>query len=317
VAKVKVVNSKLDSNLNGSNFTDTPSNTIFSFGSFFITSNFDNKVTIDYSKSLSTFVRPVTLETLGFTEIQSEIIYNYSTNVVLNLDKSDLNTFVRYGSAYEFLRVSVQNIILAYPASLFANNQVQVGGNPTYDNFSYDPVSDISTFHVPIACLVNVFGLIYNDENETIPDDNELKNLNISYGKYVISTSIEPETPYSIVGFTGNSVNSSYFFRKNYIKLKVEGNPFLQMGTGTTGNLGFHIKPNNVTFEEFRAQLNPYEKYIVSEREGTKGFRFILKNPTLLDNGEIIYSNTLVIWSTSDGYNIDISTSSYQKLQDF
>ncbi len=314
VAKVKVVNSKLDSNLNGSNFTDTPSNTIFSFGSFFITSNFDNKVTLDYSKTLSTFVRPVTLETLGYTEIQSEIVYNNSTSVVLNLDKSDLNTFVRYGSAYEFLRVSIQNIILAYPASLFANNQVLSGGNNTYEIFSYDDVSNISTFYVPIACLNNNFGLIYNDENQTIPDDNELRNLNLSYDKYVISTSLEPEIPYNVIGFTGNSVNSSDFIRKNYIKLNVEGNPFSLMGTGTTGSLNFHIKPNNVTFEEFRAQLNPYEKYIVSERNDINGFQLVLKTPVLLDNGEIIYSNTLALWSTSDGYNIDINTSKYQKF---
>lgn len=314
MAKVKVVNSKLDSNLNGSNFTDTPSNTIFSFGSFFITSNFDNKVTIDYSKSLSTFVRPVTLETLGYSDTQSEIIYNYSTNVILNLDKSDLNTFVRYGSAYEFLRVSVENIILAYPASLYANNQNQLGGNSTYTLLTYDSITDISTFYVPIISLSNTFGLIYNDGNLTIPDNNELRNLNISYEKYVISTSLEPEKSYKILGFTGNTVNSSDNLKRNYIKLIVDGNPFYLMGTGTTGNLNFHIKPNNVIFEEFRAQLNPYEKYIISERDGVNGFRFVLKNPTLLDNGEIVYSNNLVLWTTSDGYNIDISTSRYQKF---
>jgi len=311
VAKVKVVNTKIDSNLNGNNFTDTPSNTIFSFGSFNITSNFDDKVSIDYSKTLSTFVRPVTLETLGFTEKQSEIINNTTTNLVLNLNNSDLNTFVRYGSAYEFLRVSIQNIILAYPASLFA---LTTGGNPTYAYLTYDPVSNISTFGVPINRIVNNFGLIYNDSNQSIPDDNELKNLNLSYEKYVISTSLEPEIPYDVIGFSGYSENSSDFQRRNYIMFNVEGNPFHLMGTGETGNLDFHIKPNNVVFEEFRAELNPYEKYIVSERNGVRGFEFTLKTPVLLDNGEIIYSNTLAQWSTSDGYNIDINNTNYQRF---
>jgi len=178
VAKVKVIKTTLDGNLNGSYFNDTPSNTIFSFGKFFVTSNFDGKTTIDYDNSLSSFVSPVTLETMNVSDVQSEIIQSYTTNAVLNLDKSDLNTFVRYGSAYEFLRVSVQNIILAYPGSLFANSQTMVSDN-TYTGLEYDIVTNISTFYAPIEYLENVFGLVINHGNTTIPDDNELKNLNI------------------------------------------------------------------------------------------------------------------------------------------
>jgi hypothetical protein len=63
VAKVKVVNTGLDQNLNGTNFNNTTSETIFSFGSFTVTSNFEGRVPIDYSNTLSSFVRPVTLET--------------------------------------------------------------------------------------------------------------------------------------------------------------------------------------------------------------------------------------------------------------
>ena len=123
MARVKVVKTNLDGNLHGNYFLDMPSNTIFSFGKFFVTSNFDNKTTINYTNSLSSFVNPITLDSLGVNDTQSEIIQSYTTNAVLNLDKSDLNTFVRYGSAYEFLRTSIQNIILAYPGSLFANSQ--------------------------------------------------------------------------------------------------------------------------------------------------------------------------------------------------
>ena len=79
MAKVKVVKTNLNENLNGNYFNDTPSNTIFSFGKFFVTTNFDNKVTIDYTNSLSSFVRPVTLETLGVSEVQSEIFHKYTT----------------------------------------------------------------------------------------------------------------------------------------------------------------------------------------------------------------------------------------------
>jgi len=314
VAKVKVIKTNLDGNLNGNYFNDTPSNTVFSFGRFFVTSNFDNKVTIDYTDSLSSFVRPVTLDTLNVNDTQSEIIQTYTTNAVLNLDKSDLNTFVRYGSAYEFLRTSIQNIILAYPGSLFANSQKDVGGNQTYQAYSYDSVSNISTFLVPTGSTVNTFGLVFNDGNDSIPDDNELKNLNISYEDYVIWSSLESDTLFKVVGYTGNTVNSSDPLKKNFLRLQVEGNPFEQMGTGATGRLDYHIRPNNVRFEEFRALLENFEKNIVSKRDGTNGFVFTLKDPTQLEDGTIIYSDSQVVWSTGDKYNVDVSTPKYQKF---
>lgn len=64
------------------------------------------------------------------------------------------------------------------------------------------------------------------------------------------------------------------------------------------------IKPNNSVFEEIRALLNSYEQYIVSQRENTSGFQFKMTDPTLLDDGKIIYTNTQIVWTTSDGYNI-------------
>ena len=314
MAKVKVVRTQLNENLNGEYFNDTPSNTIFSFGKFFVTTNFDNKVTIDYTDSLSSFVRPVTLETLGVDETQSAIIQEYTTNAVLNLDKSDLNTFVRYGSAYEFLRVSIQNVIMAYPGSLFANSQKDVGGNETYSGLTYDIITNIATFYVPTGSTVNTFGLVFNDGNDSIPDDKELKNLNLSYDKYVVWSSLEPNTLFKVVGYTGNSVNSSDYLTRNYLKIEVEGNPFALMGTGNTGSLDYHIRPNNVTFEEFRALLNSYEQNLVAQRDGEAGFTFKLKDPTQLEDGKIIYSDSEMFWSTSDGYNIDISTSTYQRF---
>jgi len=318
VAKVKVVKTNLDGNLHGNYFLDMPSNTIFSFGKFFVTSNFDNKTTIDYTNSLSSFVNPITLDTIGVNDTQSEIIQTYTTNAVLNLDKSDLNTFVRYGSAYEFLRTSIQNIILAYPGSLFANSQKNVGGNQTYTSYEYDPISDITTFYMPTACTVNTFGLVYNDGNDNVPDDNELKNLNLSYENYVIWSNLEPDTLFKVIGYTGNTINSSSVYNgtslpvRDYLRLQVEGNPFGLTGSSVGGTLDYHLRPNNVAFEEFRALLNGYEQNIVSFRDGTDGFSFILKDPTILEDGNIIYSDTKIIWSTGDMYNVDVNTPKYQ-----
>lgn len=321
MAKVKVVNNKLNENLNGGNFNDTPSNTLFSFGSFFVTTNFDNKVTTNYTNTLSSFVTPVTLESMQISEKQSTIINDYSTNAVLNLDKSDLNTFVRFGSAYEFIRTSVQNIILAYPGSLFANSKKVAGGNLTYIGYSYDNISNVSTFYIPTAYTTNKFGLVYNAGNESIPDDNELKNLNNSFLDYDIWSSLEPNRLFHVIGYTGNTINSSLYYdsggtysQKELIRVQVQGNPFELMGTGTTGSLDYHLRPNNIKFEEFRALLNNYEKHIVSERDGTDGFIFRLKDPTLLEDGKITYNDIEALWNTSDGYNVDIDTPRYQRF---
>jgi len=309
VAKVKVVNTNLDLNLNNTNFNNTASEIIFSFGSFAITSNFEGRKYIDYTNELSSFVRPITLETLGITQIQSEILYDYSVNAVLNLDKSNLNTFVKFGSAYEFLRITIQNIIVTYPGSVFVNSQTNRGGNITYSGFNYNSITNISTFKVPTGYTVNTFGLVMNRGNSGYTD-NELRNLNLSYNKYIIWSSVNPTgNSYFIIGFTG------YSFSQKYLTIQTIGNPFPNI-TGTSGMIDFHIKPNNVVFEEFRALLNDYEKYVVSERDDTNGFKFILKDPTLLDNGTIIYSNASMLWTTGDKYNIDINTPKYRSFLD-
>ena len=313
MAKVKVVSTSLDQNLNGTNFNNTTSETVFSFGSFTVTSNFDGRIPIDYTNTLSSFVRPVTLETMGVSQTQSDIIHQYNTNAVLNLDKSDLNTFVRFGSAYEFLRVSIQNIIMAYPGSLFMNSQLKHVGTTTFTNFHYDPITNISTFKIPTGCTVNTFGLAFNYGNISSPDNNILKNLNISYNTYVVWSAINSTgNSYTVIGFTGYSGNMPLAANYKNIIVQTIGNPFPTV-TGTTGVIDFHIKPNNVVFEEFRSLLNDYERYIVSQRTtgNTSGFKFILKDPTLLDNGSISYSNATMLWATSDNYNIDINTPKY------
>lgn len=299
----------LDSNLNGTYFNNTASQTIFSFGSFVVTSNFEGRTPVDYSNTLSSFVRPVTLETMGLTDVQSSIVLKTTTEAVLNLDKSDLNTFVRFGSAYEFLRTTIQEIILLYPASIFAYSRTIAGGNITFSGFSYNSATNISEFNVPTASTVNNFGIICNFGNVSVPDNNELKNLNLSYDKYIIWSAQNPTgNSYSVIGFTGYSSGAKY------LRFRVSGNPFPNIGVGTTGNIDFHIKPNSHIFEEFRALLSDYEKYILSERDGTNGFKFMMKDPTLLDNGNIVYSDSNILWSTTDGYNLDISGTKYRTL---
>lgn len=313
MAKVRVLNRSLDENLNGVNFNNTPSNTIFSFGSFSVISNFDRKQNIDYSNTLSSFSVPITLDSLNINTSQSELLYGKTTNVVLNLDKSDLNTFVRFGSALEFLKISIQNIISSFPGSLFVNSQKRAGGNITFTGFTYNSILNTSKLWIPYEFVENKFGIITRQGNLNTVNDSELLNLNLSYDKYIIwSTYAQSNNSCKIIGYTGNTSSPV-----SGIFLEVEGNPFQFLGNSTSeGRFDFHIKPNNSVFDEYRERLNDYERFLVSEKDGNSGFRFKIKDPILLDDGTIIFNEVSLLWSTSDGYNIDTTNSLYSRFLD-
>jgi hypothetical protein len=310
VANVKVINgANLDQNLNGTKFNNTTSETIFQFGSFAVTSNFAGRVPIDYTNTLSTFVRPVTLDTMGITNDQSAVLHQNQTNAVLNLDNSNLNTFVKFGSTYEFFRVSIQDIIDNYPGSLFVNANTNPGGNITFDNFTGNPITNIYKFRIPSAFIDNTFGIVFNQGNMSVPNNMPIKNLNISYNQYVVSTLVNPTVGFYVIGFTGDTAGVPYVW------IETLGNPFpFNTGITQTNKYSFNIKPNNVVFEEFRSLLPDYEKYIVSQRDNTNGFIFQINDPSLLDDGSIIYSNITMLWATTDGYNLDIEGTTYQRF---
>lgn len=307
----RYINGLLDNNLNGTNFNNIPSETLFSFGKFSVTSNFDKATVVNYQNNLSKFARPITLDTIGITESQSDLIHNHSINAVLNLDNSNLNTFVKFGSAYEMLRNCVQNIIVAFPGSLFVNSQKVVGGNITFFNFQYDPLINESILYVPSPYIDNVFGLAFNMGNSGSPNNDTLKNLNLSYDKYIVWSAYAPNTNNcNIIGFTGDTS------AQPYLVIKTQGNPFPFLTNTSQGNFDFHIKPNNAIFEEYRENLTDYEKYMISERDDINGFKFTLREPILLDDGNIEFSNTTMLWNTTDGYSIDINTPQYSRFLD-
>ena len=316
MAKVKVVTNNLDYNLNREEFTDFPSQTIFSFGRFSITSNFDGRNPIDYTNVLNSFSNPITLETLDLNEIQSTIVEKKATSISLNLDKGNFNSFVRFGSAYEFLRTSIEEIIMKYPGSLFINNQATLNGNNTVFDFVYDSQQNVSTFKIvtgssTVSYINNYFGIIYKDGNNINPDNNELRNLNNSFTDYVVWSNDTDSNGViaPIIAFTG------YSDSLNYMTVQTEGNPFDGITFTTNASIPFHIKPNSKKFEEFRQQLTDYQKYIISSRNDND-FIFEIKEPVLLDNGNIEFNNIKLVWPCSDGYNVDFSGISYRNFLD-
>ena len=300
MSKERVITSYTDNK-----FLNVTSNSLFTYGSFTITSNFDGKVTKDFENKLISFVTPITLETIGLNSTQSDLVAIKNNSVLLNLDRTDLNTFVRFGSAYEFLRISLENIILAYPGSLYSDSQRNTA--TTIFNYSYDPYNKVSTLYLAGDKIVNKFGLIYNSNDLAYETGKEIKNLNNSYSKYVLWFPTSANTSYNIIGFTGKTST------QNWLVINVSGEVF---PNGIDTKLDLHIKPNESIFEEFLILLSDYERYVLSQRNGNTDFSFKLKDPTLQEDGSIVYVDTNLNWNTKDGYNIDIDTIQYQKLLD-
>ena len=240
MAKERVISSYTDNK-----FLNVPSNALFAYGSFNITSNFDNKITKDFSNKLITFSTPITLDTRGLDSTQSEILNNKTNSLILNLDRSDLNTFVRFGSAYEFFRISIENIIMGYPASLFFDSQRN--SLSTVFNYEYDPYNNVSTLYLASDKIVNKFSLMYDSTNLTYDVGQEIKNLNTSFTKYILWFPVSADTSYNILEFTGKT--STY----NWIIVKVSGEVF---PNGINTKLDVHIKPNGDIFEQYMISLS-------------------------------------------------------------
>jgi len=139
-------------------------------------------------------------------------------------------------------------------------------------------------------------------------DNNEIKNLSLSYERYVVWVGgVDLQVKVPIIGYTGNTDNGT----RPYLILKTIGNPFEMFDNQT--DIPFHIKPDNIVFEEFRQQLTNFQKYILSyRREDNEGFEFIMKDPILTDDGNINYNDNVIVWTTSDGYNLDFNNSDYR-----
>jgi hypothetical protein len=309
MAKIKVVNRRDGKVAVGTSFRNIPSETIFSFGDFSVETNFSTRVVNTYSNVISSFVKPITLESLNITQEDSLVIKNYTTDVKLNVQPSDLGSYVKYGSLKELLRVSIEDIIKDYPSSIFLNYQL-LNGSSVYSvyNYNYDPNINESTFLIPVTAIQNTFGLVINQGNEQIPQDNVLRNLNMSFTSYEVW---RPENPSGdsnvILGFTGVSPTFSY------IGLRVAGNPFPELSASTQTFAKYHLKPQPLFFNKFIKDLTALEKYIVADKTD-QGYLMTFKKPILLDNGGVSYSNQDIIWSTTDGYNVDITGTKYEKL---
>jgi hypothetical protein len=307
MTKIKVVGTNVPNSnvsiLSNSEFANV--NTIFNIGDFNITTNLNKRKINDYTTTLTSFSKPITLDTLGvdFNNIDKHL--NTNNNLNINFDKKNLYNYAYYGSLYDRIRTSVDNIILNWCGSLFVNKYNSGNNYNTIINYNYNHYDDISSFNIPLFLVENKFllDLTNNIISDTTSDD--IKLLSQQYLKYNV-LNLDTAIEYPVLSFTGltNSNQTTLYFT-------VKGNPF-PTASGGTLSTSYHIKPNETEYAYFYNKLDDFEKYLINT-DSTPKFTISVKVPIINEDDDIlIYNDKNYTWTTNDGYNIDIDTSSFK-----
>jgi len=287
----------------GNQFASNEGTPIFTSGNFNITTNLDSKV--DKEFVTNKFTDFISLDSLNLDETLESVLTKYSKNAKLNLDYTDALTYAFFGSFREYIRVSLENIIIKWPASLYVReinvNDPALTGK-TVDNYVYSSLNDTSTFEISTDRIENNFdinflsgGTIENTFNES----NVLRNLTLNYASFVISNINGDFQVTNLIG-AASLTNSTLY-------LTVKGNPFPDYSSDI---IDYHIKPNKTKIESFFFNLNEFENNLLNRLtipEYTSTFTVYNESET----GSILETQKKLIWPVSDGYNIDFNSLTY------
>jgi hypothetical protein len=112
-----------------------------------------------------------TLVTVGEISL-TNTVFSPENSLKLFLDKTNAKYFSKYGSLLELVRVSLETIILTYPASIYSKTNVLgiIGQNVI--NSGYFFIDETTTFSANTSFFSNPFGIYYqNNPNYKFPDE--------------------------------------------------------------------------------------------------------------------------------------------------
>ena len=295
-------------------FKTTSGNLISSIGNFAVSTDLSPKISKDYSGKLGGFSSPITLDSLKLNNVsEAKTLLSNNINITLNIDKTNISNYAYFGSLREFIRVSLSQIILKWPGSLFLNNIQNTLTKNTVLNYSFNELLDESNFTVPIAFIQNKFEIIFDESAKPLEAFDSISNLtdfkskpnykNITkhFKRYVI---FKDSKEFEIIGFSGSD--------KTNIYVKTKGNPFPSIsGSNTTLSTTYHIKPKYQHVEEFFNGLGNFESYVLN-REVKPKYTAEFQDPIETESGRVVLFNKQFTWPVGDGLNIDIDTDQYK-----
>lgn len=208
-----------------------------------------------------------------------------------------------YGSLKQRLNVSINKIILKYPASILVDSDSLVkSSNFTASGITFNTGTTTTEFFVQKSILYNPFDivLVTTNSNTKPITKNKIRNFYSSFKKYVIQYSGQT---YDILSYTEPDAN-------NLIKLKVSGRPF---GTELTINDDFLIRPNDTINESFYKTLDDLEELLLN-RESNPKFTASFKVPRdSFDQTTTDIISVDITWPLSrDGWNPQIIGTNYE-----
>jgi hypothetical protein len=263
----------------------------------------DRTVIENYNKQFSNFYDLKSLTIKDDFTANAKKLLRTNSKIKLNVDYRNLSKMAYFGSANEYIRVTLENIILNWPASLYVSI---FNTSDTYKlgDYTYDELRDITSFSVNLASINNKYDIILNKNGDVIDSynqDNSLRNLSISYKNYVINYE---DKEYDILYYEGltPSVNEKIY-------LEVSGSPFGISAT-TLSSYKFHIKPNKLKCDEFFNSLENLERNLLN-RHITPKYTAIFNYKIKTENNIVIHGTRNLTWPTSDGYNLDFNNESY------
>jgi len=303
----------------GNQFADDKNRPLFTYGNFAVTLNAEGRTIINYpSKPFGKFfnLNDITAPTNGSNSTSSNsggssntnetvnLIFNSDIKIKLNIDTTDISNFAYFGSTTEFIRVSLENIITKWPASIFVKplDNKLYDAVATVENYSYDSYYKTSKFKIKNNTFVNNFDVIYNiGGTSLISYDNELQSLVSNYVDYVVLVN---DVEYPLIEFTGSTL-----LYGDYVYLRVNGNPFPDALNGPL-YINYHIKPNNLMVEKFFMGLAPFENTLLNRLTLPK-YKSTFSYKYITDEGIIYDTSKSIVWPTTDGYNLDFNTTEY------
>ncbi len=287
----------------GTQLASNGGTSLFTIGNFSISTNLDDKISkLFYTSNFSDFYN---LKNLNLSSDDIEALLTETNKIKLNLDKTVLTNYALFGSLTEFIRVSLENIIINWPASIFVSpiDEINVLSLfPTVEDYSYNGVNGISSFKISTNRFKNDFGINFlknGNITNTFTNTNDLRNLTVNYSNYVISNS---NGEFKIIDFSGSST-----ILNDYVYFTVEGDVFKNYNNF---NIDYHIKPNSTYVNKFFKTLNDFESYILN-RFSSPIYTSTFKYELLSETGNLILSERSLTWPINDGYNLDFQSDAY------
>ena len=233
----------------GNQFASNGGLPLFTIGNFVVTTNIDPASSFNYN--LGPYTQFFTLDNLNVNEGDLSTLLDDNANAILRIDPSNLLSHAYFGSATEFIRVALENIIMNWPASIYMNPIATLTNGSevvsyTVTNYTYNAVADTATFNVPYLSINNQYNINYLANGNilnTFNENNGLRNLTVNYAEYVVAFN---GVEYPLLSFTPLSQPNT-----GELTVTVEGNPFTTTGNTVNQYVIYHIKPNKTQMDSF------------------------------------------------------------------